>query len=79
MSATGEITTIVGREGWAVTFGTALARWGRRRSVRAAMAAERRALRVERLIAERMIVDDDLLSYRTQLELTAALARLYRG
>ena len=59
MSATGEIATI-GREGWAVSLGTALARWGRRRAVRAHLAAERRAAvgrerRAE--LSERMLRD----------------------
>ena len=81
MSATGEIATI-GREGWAVSLGTALARWGRRRAVRAQEAAELRAIvgrerRAE--LAERIALDDELQAFKREFERTAALARLYRG
>ncbi|CAN5405337.1 hypothetical protein BH09ACT4_BH09ACT4_15630 [soil metagenome] len=81
MSATGEITTI-GSEGWAASLGTAIARWRRRRAVRAQLAAEGRAAvgqerRAEN--AERMLLEDELQEFHRVFERTAALARLYRG
>ena len=81
MSATGEIATI-GREGWAVSLGTALARWGRRRAVRARLIAERRAAvgqerRAE--LEERIALDRELLDFKRVFERNAALARMYRG
>ena len=62
MSATGEIT-IVASEGWAVSLGTALTRWGRRRAVRARLAAEQRAAvgrerRAE--LEERILLDEEM-------------------
>jgi hypothetical protein len=79
MSATGEITT-VGGEGWAVSLGTAIARWGRRRAVRAQLAAEHRAAvgqerRAE--LEERLLLEEELLAFRREIERTAALVRLY--
>ena len=81
MSATGEIATI-GSEGWAVSLGTALTRWGRRRAVRARLTAERRAAvgqerRAE--LAERYVLDQELLEFKRVFERNAALARMYRG
>ena len=81
MSATGEITTI-GGEGWAVSLGTAITRWGRRRAVRARLAAEHRAAvgqerRAE--LEELIFLDEEMQAYRREFERTAALARLYRG
>ena len=79
MSATGEITIIRGG-GWAESLGFALVRWGRRRSVRARLAAEQRALvgrerRAE--LEERLLLEEELLAFRREIERTAALARLY--
>jgi len=81
MSATGEITTISG-EGWAVSLGTAITRWGRRRAVRAQLGAEHRAAvgqerRAE--LEELIFLDEEMQAYRREFERTAALARLYRG
>jgi hypothetical protein len=80
MSATGEITT-VGGEGWAVSLGTAITRWGRRRAVRARLTAEHRAVGQERRaeLEELIFLDEELQAYRREFERTAALARLYRG
>jgi len=80
MSATGEIATI-GREGWAVSLGTALERWGRRRAVRARLATVQRATEArERRAepAERVFLDAHA-EFMRAFERAAALARLYRG
>ena len=80
MSATGEIATI-GREGWAVSLGTALERWGRRRAVRARLAADQRSAEARErraLLTERLLFDDGQ-EFRRVFERAAALARLYRG
>ncbi len=81
MSATGEITII--RSGsWTESLGFALLRWGRRRSVRARLAAEQRALvgrerRAE--LEERLLLERELRAWQRELERTSALQRLYRG
>lgn len=81
MSATGEITIIRGG-GWAESLGFALVRWGRRRSVRARLAAEQRALvgrerRAE--LEERTLLERELQAWKRELDRTNALQRLYRG
>lgn len=81
MTATGEITTI-GRDGWAVTLGTALTRWGRRRAVRADLAADSRtAMTMERRaeLEELLLIQRELEAYKREMEHTLAMQRLYRG
>ena len=80
MSATGEISTI-GREGWAVSLGTALERWGRRRAVRARLVADQRAAEARERRAEltERVRFDDGAEFRRVFERAAALARMYRG
>lgn len=81
MSATGEITITRGGN-WAEALGFAIVRWGRRRSVRARLAAEQRALvgrerRAE--LEERMLLERELQAWKRELDRTVALQRLYRG
>ena len=81
MSATGEITIIRGG-GWVESLGFAIVRWGRRRSVRARLVAEQRALvgrerRAE--LEERLLLERELQAWKRELDRTTALQRLYRG
>lgn len=66
-----------GREGWLVALGMRIARWGRRRTVRADLlraGLERRAD-----LEERLLLDRELHAYRRELQRTDALHRLYHS
>jgi hypothetical protein len=81
MTATGEITTI-GRESWVVALGTAITRWGRRRAVRADLAAENAAaMNMERRaeLEELLLMQRELEAHKREMEYTLAMQRLYRG
>jgi hypothetical protein len=81
MTTTGEITT-VRSEGWTVSLGTAIVRWGRRRAIRAELAAAQRAnagLERRADLEEQLLIQRELQAYRREMERATALQRLYRG
>lgn len=81
MTATGEIR-VIRREGWAVMVGAALMRWGRRRAIRADIAAQQRAaIGQERRaqLEEILLVRRELEAHRREVERASALQRLYQG
>ena len=76
MSGLGD-TAPAAREGWLVAAGMRLARWGRRRIVRADLA--RAGLERRADLEERLLLDRELHAYRRELQRAAALERLYRS
>lgn len=79
MTMTGEITTV--REGWLVRASIAVARWSRRRGVRADISDiyypgdEARRASLE----EQLLLDRERRAARQELDRTIAMSRLYRG